>query len=166
MVLAIGSIQWTRDGTCTVAATDTDRHHETSSLVFDWFTPVARIQWDHASLDMMLDTGNEAGTQLWARFARQFAPLLAAHGRPETKTLTQVGGSSRFEVTLIPELRLRIGGIDTVLSPAIVYASPVGNDALHGNLGLDLLRRADSVTIDFKSMAMALRSAPAEARPH
>jgi len=166
MVLAIGSIQWTSAGTCTVPATDGDRHQETSSLVFDWFTPVARIHWDHASLDMMLDTGNEAGTQLWARFARQFAPLLAAHGRPETRRLTQVGGSRMFEVTLISELKLRIGGIDTVLSPAIVYPPPVGNEALHGNLGLDLLRRADAVTIDFKSMAIALRSPPPGARPH
>ena len=166
MVLAIGSIQWTSAGTCTVPATNEDRRQDVSSLVFDWFTPVARIHWDHTSLDMMLDTGNEAGTQLWARFARQFAPLLAARGRPESKRLTQVGGSSVFEVTLIPELRLQVGGIDTVLSPAIVYPPAVGNEALHGNLGLDLLRQADAVTIDFTSMAMALRSGPAGARPH
>ena len=57
----------------------------------------------------------------------------------------------------MPHLRLRIGGLDTVLQPANIFSTPVGNDIQHGDLGMDLLSQAADVTIDFQSMSLTLR---------
>ena len=156
MILALGSVHWTRTGTCIMPAPNSNPRQETANMVLDWFTPVTRVQFQGTPLDLMLDTGNVGGSQLWERFAREFAPLLAARGQPGTKRLTQVGGAAEHAVVVLPELRLRVAGFDTMLSPANVFRAPVGQEPLHGNLGLDLLREADAVTIDFRAMSLTL----------
>jgi hypothetical protein len=59
----------------------------------------------------------------------------------------------------VPELTLRIGGLHTVLRPAHVLATQAtaAGQRDHGNLGMDLLGQAGSVTIDFRSMSLALK---------
>ena len=128
-----------------------------ANLVFDWFTPIARVRFEGAWLELMLDTGNTGGSQLWERFSRDFPALVSERGRKGVKRLTQVGGSRELEAIVIPELRVRIGGFDTVLQPATVFPKPVGNDLRHGNLGMDLLSQASTVTIDFPTMSMTLQ---------
>jgi hypothetical protein len=78
-------------------------------------------------------------------------------GSKGTKRITQVGGSNEREVIVLPELRLRAGGFEAVLQPANIFSKPVGNDAYHGNLGIDLLNQATEVTLDFQSMVITLR---------
>jgi hypothetical protein len=107
-------------------------------------------------LEFVLDTGNQAGTQLWERFARDF-PGMVSQGSKTTKQVRQIGGASEREIVVMPELRLRVGGFDSVLQPANVFSKPVGNDLQHGNLGLDVLSQAAEVTLDFQSMSLTLR---------
>jgi hypothetical protein len=83
--------------------------------------------------------------------------LLKERGSKGTKRITQIGGSNEREVTVVPEVRLRVGGFEAVLRPADIFSKPVGNDSYHGNLGMDLLSRAAEVTIDFQSMSLTLR---------
>jgi hypothetical protein len=58
---------------------------------------------------------------------------------------------------VIPEVRLRVGGFDSVLHPANMFSKPVGNDPQHGNLGLDVLSQAAEVTLDFEAMSLTVR---------
>jgi hypothetical protein len=71
--------------------------------------------------------------------------------------VTQIGGSNDRDVVVLPEVRLRVGRFDTVLRPANIFSKPVGDDRLHGNLGMDLLSQAAEVTLDFQSMVLSLR---------
>lgn len=71
--------------------------------------------------------------------------------------MTQIGGSNDRDVVVLPEVRLRVGRFDTVLRPANIFSKPVGDDRLHGNLGMDLLSQAAEVTLDFQSMVLSLR---------
>jgi hypothetical protein len=91
------------------------------------------------------------------RFARDFPQLLKERGSKGTVRITQIGGSNEREVTVVPEVRLRVGGFETLLRPANIFSKPVGNDSYHGNFGMDLLSQAAEVTIDFQSMSLALR---------
>jgi hypothetical protein len=93
---------------------------------------------------------------LWERFARDFPDAMKA-GRKSTRQVHQIGGSAEQQVVAIPELRLRVGGFDGVLQPANVFASPIGNDRQHGNLGLDVLSQAAGVLIDFAAMSVTVR---------
>jgi len=69
---------------------------------------------------------------------------------------TQIGGATERPVMVIPEVRLRLGGIETVLPEAHLFARPVGDDHFHGLLGMDLLSQAGAVRIDFSSMNLTL----------
>ena len=97
-------------------------------------TPVLRAQISAEPVDLVLDTGNQGGTQLWERFATDF-PEIVSRGQKGSKRVNQIGGSADREVVSIPELRFRIGGFDALLRPANVFAKPVGNDLQHGNVG-------------------------------
>ena len=49
-------------------------------------------------------------------------------GSKSTRQVRQIGGSTERRIVAIPELRLQVGGLDTVLQPANVFSRPVGND--------------------------------------
>jgi hypothetical protein len=156
VALALRSIRWTKDGTCETDPVARREAADRSNLAFDELNLLTRVESDGRPLDFILDTGNSRETQLWERFARDFPLLLKEHGTKGTRRITQIGGSNEREVTVVPEVRLRLGGVETVLRPANVFSKPVGNDSYHGNLGMDLLSQAAGVTIDFQSMSLAL----------
>jgi Aspartyl protease len=153
---ALQTIKWTRSGTCQTGPGVNPSTNNRSNLAFDQLNPLIQVESEGRQLDFILDAGNQHGTQLWQRFAQDF-PLLVQRGTKGTKRITQVGGSNEREVIVLPELRLRAGGFEAVLRPANTFSKPVGNDAYHGNLGMDLLSQATDVTIDFQSMVITLR---------
>jgi hypothetical protein len=68
-------------------------------------------------------------------FSNEFAALVKERGSRTSKRVTQIGGSKDRDVIGLPELRLRIGGLEAALRPANVFAKPVGNEFQHGLLG-------------------------------
>jgi hypothetical protein len=156
VALALQGILWKKDGTCQVGTNPTGTAPADGNLAFDGVTPVIRVQHSRKPLEFVLDTGNQAGTQLWERFARDF-PELASAGSKSTRVVHQIGGAVEREILAIPELHLRIGGFDSVLRPANIYSKPVGNSLQHGNLGMDILSQAAEVMIDFRTMSLTVR---------
>jgi hypothetical protein len=163
LALALETIRWTSAGTCEVGPgsrvtgpTGGGARASEADLAFHEATPSVRVWYEGRPLTFMLDTGNVGETQLWARFAADF-PALVEQGTKSHVRLTQLGGSSEHEVTVLSEVALRIGDFDTTLKPANVFAAPVGNGVSHGNLGMDLLSRASEITLDFRSMVMVIR---------
>jgi hypothetical protein len=154
-ILALQSIRWTSRGGCQTGFPSTSS--DESNLVFNNLFPLTRVGFGTAQLTFVLDTGNQDGTQLWERFGRDFAPLVAERGTKGVKRVTQVGGATDHEVAVLPEIALRVGGQDAWLRPANVFSRPVGDDRRHGNLGMDILSQATEVSIDFRSMVLTLR---------
>ena len=155
VLLALQAIRWTRDGTCQVGPIPPGTPRIAGNLAFDGVTPLTRVLLSGKPLEFVLDTGNQAGTQLWERFARDF-PEIVSQGRKSTRQVRQIGGASEREIIVIPDLRLRVGGFDSVLQPANIFSKPVGNDFQHGNLGMDVLSQATEVILDFQSMSLTL----------
>jgi len=157
VALALQAIRWTKDGACQVGSNPIrTTPGPDGNLAFDGATPVIRVQYSDRPLEFVLDTGNQGGTQLWERFARDLPDVVRA-GRKSTKQVHQIGGSTEQQIVAIPELRLRVGGLDGVLRPANVFSPPIGNDLQHGNLGLDVLSQAAEVMIDFQAMSVTIR---------
>jgi hypothetical protein len=156
VALALQAIRWTKDGACQVGSNPIRTAGPDGNLAFDGATPLIRVQYSDRPLEFVLDTGNQGGTQLWERFARDFPDVVRA-GRKSTKQVHQIGGSTEQQIVAIPELRLRVGGLDGVLRPANVFSPPIGNDLQHGNLGLDVLSQAAEVMIDFQAMLVTVR---------
>jgi hypothetical protein len=156
VALALQAIRWTKDGACQVGSNPIRTPGPDGNLAFDGATPLIRVQYSDRPLEFVLDTGNQGGTQLWERFARDLPDVVRA-GRKSTKQVHQIGGSTEQQIVAIPELRLRVGGLDGVLRPANLFSPPIGNDLQHGNLGLDVLSQAAEVMIDFQAMLVTVR---------
>lgn len=157
VALALETIRWTSDGTCETGPRRDRTPVLEGNMAFHGVAPEVRAIFDGRSLSFYLDTGNQRQSQLWSRFAADFPDLVAREGTAGRVTLTQVGGSREHDVIVLPEVRMQIGGFDTLLRPANIFSPPVGDARSHGNLGMDLLSQASEVTIDFRSMTLGLR---------
>jgi hypothetical protein len=159
LLIALDALRWTRDDHCDTG--ESARHNVSArmarNLAYEGLHLIVTASHADQSLQFILDTGNQAGTQLWPRFGVDFASMLKAQGRPGTVRLTQLGSSVDREVTVLDELPLTVGGMRATLAPANVFARPVGDDQFHGLLGMDVLNRASEVTIDFESLVLRLR---------
>lgn len=158
VLLAFEAFRWTADGAFEIDVPTPRQERREANLCFDGTMPVTEGLLGDRRITMHLDTG-AIGTELWPKFAGDFAALLSQSGAAGTKRVTGVGHSIDVESITLPEVKLRIGGFDTVLRPADVLVSqtlPAGQRN-HGNLGMDLLGQARSVTIDFQSMMLVLK---------
>jgi hypothetical protein len=158
LILALQGIQWTKTGTCSVGPDAGSRAGSgvSSNLALDQSTPIIRVEMDSKPLDFVLDTGNQGGFQLWERFGLDFSALTRSGQRTST-SVEQIGGSANRDVIEIPELRLRVGGFDTLIRPARLFSKPIGTEFQHGNIGMSVLSQASEVRIDFKTMTVSLK---------
>lgn len=62
----------TKEGSRQVGPVPEGDRRANGNLVFDGVTPLARVMLAGKTLEFVLDTGNQGGTQLWTRFAREF----------------------------------------------------------------------------------------------
>ncbi len=154
MILQLGALRWRRDGSVELGGGSKRRVEP--NLCIDGFSPLTPIGVDGRALDLMLDTGNGDGTQLWRKFSDEFSALLRDKGIKSSKTVTQMGGGTQREVIALPELHLLLGGFDALLKPARVFGAPVGNEFYYGLAGMDLMMQARQVTIDFSAMRVEL----------
>jgi clan AA aspartic protease (TIGR02281 family) len=125
VALALEPIRWTKSGACQTGRVASREHGSHSNLVFDQFNLLVRVESERRPLDFIFDTGNQRETQLWERFARDFSGLVKEQGSKGTVRITQIGGSSERDVTVVPEVRLHVGGFDAFVRPAHVFSKPV-----------------------------------------
>ena len=154
--IALDALSWTRSGVCDAGFSLNSKSK--ANLAFDDLSPVVRATLDSKPIEFLLDTGNQAGTQLWTRFKADFAQAVAAPGVSfGTEHIVQPGGSNDRPATLIPQLKFDVGGLGAVLKPAKLFAKPVGNDYHHGLLGMDVFSQAREITLDFRNMTFTAR---------
>ena len=154
--VALHSLAWKTDGSFESGFSSAGSASVESNLCFDGLTPVTRVQFQGKQLDFVLDSGEDAGSQFWTRFADDFSTLLKERGTKSKKQVTETGGSNEREVTELPEIQFRVGGYDVTLRPARVFSKPVGDDFHYGHLGLDVLSQPRGVRLDFASMMLQL----------
>ncbi len=155
VAVALEEIGWTNGGACHIGASGA--RTGAANLVFDGTSLIARTQFGDRPLDFVLDTGNQGSTQLWARFGQEFAALVRDTGHKTTTTVHQIGGIKEQEIVSLPELKLAVAGFEALIRPAEIFGASVGDRAHHGNLGMEVLAQAGSVTLDFQAMRLTMR---------
>jgi len=166
LAIALDAFRWTHTGMCHTgsAALNGSSIPGPPNLSYDRLHVITSVEFDGKKLEFVLDTGNQAGTQLWERFGKQFDPLVKVRGRKGSARVTQIGGATDHDIIVIPDLRLNVGGKDTNFGEGKLFSRPVGDDRFHGLLGMDILSQAAEVTIDFRSMTLTLRSSRVRSR--
>lgn len=157
VAIAFGNFSWRSDGTFQIRPAQLKRSEAVGqNLCFDGFTSIVRVGFQGKELEFGFDTGDQAGSQLWTRFAHEFPTILEQQGTRNTQRVEQVGGANERPTILLPEVTLQVGGLQTELRPAQVFSKPIGDDFRHGLLGMDVFSQASEVQIDFTSMTVIL----------
>jgi Aspartyl protease len=158
IAMALESVHWSSDDSCIVGSSAQNRSPSAGTpLFFARLFVMAEVTIAGKPLRFTLDTGNQTGTQLWPRFGREFSQLVAERGTKSIARLTQIGGAADHPTTLIPDLRLGIGGTNVTLANVHLFSAPVGDDSSYGLLGIDVFAKARDVTIDFQAMRLVVR---------
>jgi hypothetical protein len=158
VAIALDAIRWTRTGMCHTGSVTTNGSSSPApaNLSYHRLHVITNVDFDGKTLEFILDTGNQAGTQLWERFGNEFEPLVKQRGRKGTARVTQIGGATDHDIVIVPDVRLNVGGKTAILMEGKLFSKPIGDDRFHGLLGMDVLSQAVEVTIDFRSMRLTL----------
>lgn len=155
VLLALQTMRWSADGTFESGFRSARSSVRKSNLCFEGADVVTETGFRQSKLNLHLDTG-ASETVLFPKFAEEFASVVSESGQKNSKRVTGLGDSVEVDAVSLPLLTFRIGGFDATLRPAQVLLKQVRSRWLHGLLGLDLLSQARVVTIDFRSMTLAL----------
>jgi Aspartyl protease len=158
VLLAMRTFCWSKDGTFTFGFHAQPFALQMANLAFEQSFPVTRGYFQGKALEMTVDSGAQR-TVLSPFFFTKFHDALYAIGKPEIYKLTGVGGSAHYRSLLIPAINLQFSGYAVTLNNAHVLTekSTDSSNWSDGNLGIDLLNQATSVTFDFKAMTLTLR---------
>jgi tetratricopeptide (TPR) repeat protein len=156
---ALGSVTWTRQGAFEADRSPASLHLSGANICFDDLYVIARARFQDHELPFILDTG-AATSELWPKFAGVAADLLRKSGVQESHSVIGMGGSQQFEATSLPEVTLELGGMPVALKPAHVLKVQQRDSGkwFYGNLGIDLLNQAESVTLNFTTMTLTLNT--------
>jgi Aspartyl protease len=157
VLLALGSITWTREGTFEADRSPAAANPRAANIFFDGLNLIIRARFERHALPFVLDTGASA-SELWPKFAGIARDLIRKSGTRQLGTVIGMGGGQKSEVMSIPKVVLELGGKSVAIEPAQVLETQQRPESqwFYGNLGIDLLRQAQSVAINFKTMTLTL----------
>jgi predicted aspartyl protease len=157
VLLALETVRWSRDGSFAVGFSAESKDMKKSNICLDGAYIIAEATVQDRTADFVVDTG-ASHTHLWPSFKQDFATLIAS-GQAGATSVTGVGHSVQSDSITVPELKLRLGGFNGALRPATVLLRETTEQSRWycGNLGLDLLGQATTVTMDFAAMTLTLQ---------
>jgi hypothetical protein len=159
VIIGFRTLRWSQDGTVEIGKPSASFAPPEANLFFDDDHLVIAAGLGQRTVLATLDTG-ALTTDLYEAFAKEFASLLSASGKKDTTEVRGVGHAESFDSITLPEVRFRIGHVDTTLRPAHVLLKQIGAKCCAGNLGLDLLQQGRAFRIDLGAMRLDLEPGP------
>jgi len=157
VLLALGSITWTQEGAFEADRSPSPVNLPAANMFFDGLNLITQARFERRALTFVLDTGAST-SELWPKFAGVARDLIHKSGTRELNEVLGMGGGKKSAVTSIPRVMLELGGESVALQPAHILETQQRTESnwFYGNLGIDLLRQAQRVTINFKTMTLKL----------
>lgn len=157
VLLALQTLRWKQEGTFEVGFAPGSRKGPKANICFEGSNLIIEGEFRQSKINVFLDTG-ATRTRALPLFAKEFASFINEFGTKGTDRVTGVGSSVEVDAITLPELALRINGFDVVRRPAQVLLKETTSDSRwwHIWISLDLLNQARVVTLDLKSMRLAL----------
>lgn len=154
ILLAMQTVRWRSTGSFEFAFPGHDLDLRASNMLFYNSNPVIKVTVEGKQLCFTLDTG-AVGTDVNPPFATAL-PELMKTGKPETQAIEGLGGSNNYDSVLLQSVTFEIAGKKLALAPTHVFTKHGNGSWAAGNLGMDLLGKARSFTLDFKAMTLTL----------
>lgn len=125
------------------------------NMCLDELTPVALATFNNRKMSFTFDTGAQTSSFYPAFFKAEEASIKQNY-KPQTVKIGGAGGFNEIEAYVLKDVNLTIGGKHAALKQIEVLTAPTNEDSRHfyGNLGQDLIRQFDSLTLDFAGMSL------------
>jgi len=157
ILVALQTVRWNEASTLEIGEHSDPLDIGRSNLVFDNDHLAVTATVQDQKISATVDTGAES-TDLYKPFSEKFANLLKRSGKKDSTEVRGVGHAEMFDSVTLPELKIKLGGSDVLLSPAHVLLKSIGADCCVGNFGMDLFKQALALKIDFGAMTLQLVS--------
>jgi predicted aspartyl protease len=158
ILLATGTVRWSKNGDVELGRSPKRSRAAQPNLAFDRDRLLVRSEAFGQTVLATLDTGATT-TDLNENFALRFSGLIQ-RGKRTKQEITGVSGTMTFDAIELPEVAFTIGGLRSFLRPAKVTLQRIaliGGDCCVGNVGLDLLRQGQELTIDLSAMTLTIK---------
>ena len=140
-----------RNGSLVIPMTPTNSSLQ--NLAVSGLDPVLRCTINQDTLIFGFDTGASSSVFNYNYYHR-FEKEMARDGQPDSVSSAGAGGSIRQKVTILKEVRLKVGSQIAVLKKISVNNDPLPNtkELIFGNLGQDLMQQFGETILNFDSM--------------
>jgi hypothetical protein len=155
VLLALETLRWDPKGNIEISF-PSPAGRAKANICFDNGDLIVETRFRDRNLNMVLDTGSGA-TVLWLPFTRECPQVINEAQRKGLSRIYGISGEEVIEHLAIDNFHLRIGNHDALLDSVnvLMKRTTPNSDWFAGRLGFDLMQ-ADCVTLDFKSMTLAL----------
>ena len=156
VMLAIQTFRWNREHRLELGF-NSPGGRRVANLCFDGTEPMVEVTVESRRVAFVLDTGG-AHSAAWPVFVKHF-PALLQEAKKGSQELIGLSGAAQVDAAIMPELRMMVANIPIVLRPApVLLATTEGASNWHyGTIGMDLLKQAEEVTLDFKAMTLLMK---------
>ncbi len=146
VIQALGAVQITRANEFIVQQRTSGGKEE--NMAFDFLTPVINIEGESYTLDTGADE-----TMLYLPYYLKHKKRIDSVYRPEQLRFSGVGGSVLKEGYYI-QFSPVLGNKSTVLDSVMLFREHIGSsgDHYYGNIGQDLIKQFEKMTLDFRAM--------------
>jgi len=116
-------------------------------MALDGLFPLILLNGKHYTFDTGADE-----TILYFAFYKEFKQEIEQKYRKEKISFSGAGGTKEFEGDII-DFEFTINGIESKLNKIQLLTEKLRpNETVYGNIGQDLIKKFDSITINFKKM--------------
>jgi predicted aspartyl protease len=158
VIAGFGATTLTREGELVLGDTADAGAGAEQNLCLRGLMPLVAAEHAGERLHFGFDTGAQA-TALYPPFLAARREAVESGGAPSPEQVGGAGGVRQVQAYTLSPLVLRIGGREATVPQVRVYLEPTSSDSdkLFGNLGQDVIRQFEAMTLDFRRMQLRFR---------
>ncbi|WP_420129685.1 aspartyl protease family protein [Longimicrobium sp.] len=155
VIAGFGVTTLTRGGELVLGDTANAGAASEQNLCLRGLMPTVAAEHAGERLHFGFDTGAQA-TALYPPFHAARREAVEAGGEATTVQVGGAGGVRQVRAYTLSPLVLRIGGREATVPQVRVYVEPTSDDSdrVFGNIGQDVIRQFESMTLDFRRMQL------------
>jgi predicted aspartyl protease len=156
LLLKLETLRWNPGGEGETGFPAQEKDIGKANLCFSEFFLLAEVGLkNRGNMVFFVDTGDNR-TRLFPEFATRNLDLVMSNGRLSVDPWHAQGTSGEASVVHFGDITLSLGGVEQKLQPPLLLEKSTVKDRLAGNIGMDLLNSAKSVTWDSRAMRLTL----------
>jgi predicted aspartyl protease len=158
VIAGFGATTLTRGGELVLGDTAAVDAAGEQNLCLRGLMPLVAAEHAGERLHFGFDTGAQS-TALYPPFHAARREAVEASGEPSTVQVGGAGGMRQVRAYTLSPLVLRIGGREATVPQVRVYIEPTSSDSdrFYGNIGQDVIRQFEAMTLDFRRMQLRFR---------